>query len=523
MKEPANKTDFIIGHLRKVEELIQSIEDSDHLVQTFSEAFPVLMFWVDSDFTIADYFNLDSSQLYVAPKKFLGKPIHEVIPKETAKQIEKAITEALKTRKTVKIEYTLTVPKGVETFEALFVQYKEKQVFVIIKNITEREKAISDLRMERAVLNRVLEASPVGIIVVDITGKVIYASRISNKIFRIKEDQVLGMSFNDRRSLLKGTDGKLVNDDKRMFTLLKKTRKPAFGIRRQIVKEDGTIIELQMNAVPLLSDKGEFEGIVATVEDITDQVRAEEALKQSEVMFRTLAEESPNMIFINDRGRILYVNHLCESVMGYTKEEFYLKDFDFFCLIAPEDRNKIRDVYARKQKHEVIKTVEYDLVLKDGKRLAAMINSKMIYYGGKEVLLGIVTVIEDRKRAEEAVKEKTEFLEGVLNSASDGIFVLDENSNYVYINDECGRIMGLNPKDWIGKRAGMAVHPDDVERVLSFIMEAIGGERCRFEARLQVASGKYLTLDIKLSPMNWAGKQQVLGVITDITKHKKAG
>lgn len=269
--------------------------------------------------------------------------------------------------------------------------------------------------------------------------------------------------------------------------------------------------------IPLKNDN-----IFLIFKDTTELKLVERGLRESEETFRSLAEQSPNMIFINDWGRITYVNPLTETIMGYTKEEFYSKDFDFYCTIAPEYRDRVKDVYTRKAKGEIIESYEYDLLLKDGSRLAALINTKIIHHGGHPVLLGIITVIEKRKRAEEALKEKTQFLEGVLNSASDGIFVLDENFNYVYINEECGNILGLVPKDWIGKRAGMALHPDDMEKALSFFMMTIGGERSRFDARLQGADGHYRTLDIKLSPMTWAGKRHILGVVTNVTERKKA-
>ena len=69
--------------------------------------------------------------------------------------------------------------------------------------------------------------------------------------------------------------------------------------------------------------------------EIADRMRAEKSLIESEVKFRTVAEQSPNMIFINKNGRIVYVNKLSAEVTGYERDEFYSPDFDFFSLIAP--------------------------------------------------------------------------------------------------------------------------------------------------------------------------------------------
>ena len=60
------------------------------------------------------------------------------------------------------------------------------------------------------------------------------------------------------------------------------------------------------------------------------------ALKESEEKFRNLAEKSPNMIFINQSGKIVYVNEACELSMGYPRDELLADDFNFLTLIAPE-------------------------------------------------------------------------------------------------------------------------------------------------------------------------------------------
>ena len=72
--------------------------------------------------------------------------------------------------------------------------------------------------------------------------------------------------------------------------------------------------------------------IVGTIRDITGQKKAEEALRESEEKFRNLAERSPNMIFINKKGRVVYANWRCEEILGYKREEFYSPGFDFFNL-----------------------------------------------------------------------------------------------------------------------------------------------------------------------------------------------
>jgi PAS domain-containing protein len=81
------------------------------------------------------------------------------------------------------------------------------------------------------------------------------------------------------------------------------------------------------------------EGIVGINIDITDFKCTQESEKQ----FKSFADESPNMIFINKRGKIAYVNNQCIKTMGYSRKELYSPDFDFSILIAPEFQGLVQE------------------------------------------------------------------------------------------------------------------------------------------------------------------------------------
>jgi PAS domain S-box-containing protein len=151
-----------------------------------------------------------------------------------------------------------------------------------------------------------------------------------------------------------------------------------------------------------------------------ERKRAEEALKQSEGKFMTLAEQSPNMIFINNMDRVVYANKKAEEVMGYTREDFYSPDFDFLTLIAPEFVETVKSAFGKHMKREEIEPYEYTLITKDGKRIEAIITARLIDYEGEGAILGIVTDITERKRAEEALKHRIEQLDA-LSRASQAV------------------------------------------------------------------------------------------------------
>lgn len=178
------------------------------------------------------------------------------------------------------------------------------------------------------------------------------------------------------------------------------------------------------------------------VRDITEQERAHKSLQESEEKFRTFAEQSPNMIFINQRNRIRYVNQRCVDIMGYAREEFYSPDFDFWVLIDPESIPVIREKLSQHTNMEEITPYEYRLIAKDGSIIDAINNSRMIDFDGGKALLGIVTNITEIKRTERMLELSEDRYREIFDSTREGIIVTDQNGVIISANPGAAAMLG---------------------------------------------------------------------------------
>ena len=171
--------------------------------------------------------------------------------------------------------------------------------------------------------------------------------------------------------------------------------------------------------------------------------KAEEKLRESEEKFSSLAEQSPNMIFINKRGRVVYANKKCEEAMGYRREEFYSPDFDFLSLIAPEYRHTISASFNSHTSGEEVSPVEYTLLTKEGRRINAILTTKLIRYEGETVILGTVTDITQRKRAERELQESELRYRNIITQADGVAYQLDwVKQTYIFIDEGIERLTG---------------------------------------------------------------------------------
>ncbi|PVX27249.1 MAG: hypothetical protein CW716_03290, partial [Candidatus Bathyarchaeum sp.] len=285
----------------------------------------------------------------------------------------------------------------------------------ILSDVTEQKKAEKALQHSEEKYRNVLEQAPDLILTVDKKGIVTSCNSVLEKNTDFSKSEVVGKHFLETPLLNE------VNPEtaQKVFKSILEGKHPE-RIQIKWLRKDGTphISELRIG---LNKKDGEIAGFTAVARDITEHKKAEEKLRESEEKFRNLAENSPNMIFINKRGRVVYANKRCEEIMGYTKEAFYSPDFDFFTLIAPESLELLKSSYSTHLNGKESPPFEYTLLTKEGKRIEAILASKLINYEGETAILGIITDITKYKQMEKRLKESEEKYRNVVELSPDGM------------------------------------------------------------------------------------------------------
>jgi len=263
-------------------------------------------------------------------------------------------------------------------------EFGESQFHVLAKRIrmnVERYKLKKELKESEIKYRGIAERSIDIIYQLDNDGNIIYISPAVERIGGYKPEEILGTSFKKYIGI-----GLFKAIQARMLTLRGKDIK---GLKVELIKKDGTPFPAEINAAPILSD-GRTIGSQGIIRDITEREQAEQKLRESEEKFRNLAEYSQNMIFINKKGRVVYANKRCEEVMGYTKEEIYSNEFKFLSLVAPEFLDSVKDNYNNHMNNREVNPLHYKLITKNGKKIDAVLVTKLIPFEGESAILGIV-------------------------------------------------------------------------------------------------------------------------------------
>jgi len=200
-----------------------------------------------------------------------------------------------------------------------------------------------------------------------------------------------------------------------------------------------------------------------------------EALRNSEERFRELAETLPEAVFETDlQGILTFANRNAFDCFGYTQQDFAggLKALDF---IATCDIERAQTNIQRIMNGENIGLNEYTVRRKDGSTFPSIINTSVIVRGGKPFgLRGFIIDITERKRAEEALRQRESYLSAIIENQPGLVWLKDTDSRFLAVNQafaiSCGKqkaeeLVGKTDLDIWPKELAEKYRRDDFEIV----------------------------------------------------------
>lgn len=230
----------------------------------------------------------------------------------------------------------------------IYTVYQQLQLQRIRRELTERNQLFEVITENAADM----------IAVIDRAGNQLYNSPAYQK--------VLGYSPQDLKET-SPVEQIHPEDRQRVQEAAEKTRLTGRGERQEyrIRHKDGTWRILESVATAIPNEEGQIERLVIVNRDITERQLAEETKNRSDQLFRSIAENSADLIAVVDQsGHRIYNNPAYERLLGYTPEE--LKGTVSFQQIHPDDRPRVTRAAQQALKTGVGQIVEYRMQRKDG-------------------------------------------------------------------------------------------------------------------------------------------------------------
>jgi len=265
-------------------------------------------------------------------------------------------------------------------------------------------------------------------------------------------------------------------------------------------------------------------GVTIILEDITEERRAEEALRESELLFRSLVENISDLILnVDETFRFTYVSPKSREILGYAPEEMLHKTpCDF---MAPENAERARTQFsALLADPEPRILFEWTMLHRDESDVILDVSGTPVYdvigdFTGYRVVCRDVT---ERARAAKRVAQWKSFLYSVVNNVPGMVFVREvEGNTFVFANRAAEIFLGMTQDEMAGRQAAdifppeMAVFFADGDRELVERAAAL-------EKEIRISGGRTLSMK-KIPIFNSRGVlRYMLGIAEDITDRSAA-
>lgn len=178
-------------------------------------------------------------------------------------------------------------------------------------------------------------------------------------------------------------------------------------------RPDGSSFPVQVDVVSVRNDDGQLSYRVATMQDITERVESQRALRESEERFRSVVESAPDAIFIQTGGFFAYLNHSAISLFG-ASEATEILGRRVVDLIHPDYREQVAErIRQLNEQQQAVPMLEERILRMDGTEVYVEASAVPFVSGGQHGALVFLRNIDRRKKAEQ---ERAELEQQLLQS-----------------------------------------------------------------------------------------------------------
>lgn len=261
-------------------------------------------------------------------------------------------------------------------------------------------------------------------------------------------------------------------------------------------------------------------GWVFTLRDETRQLAAEEALRNSEQLYRTIVENSFDGIYILQGRHYLYVNPAFCSITGYSFAEVTRRTFDYNVFLDDEGRALMEERFAARSENKPIPS-QYCLRIrsKSGKLVDIEVSTILLEAGAEPRVLGIMRDVSARLSVERELRESESMMRSVLSSMTDTIFRFDAEGRFLFYNSPRIELM-MPPSAFMGRRYEEVLPQPIAGLISSALKDVKRGRTVEFEYSLDM-HGSVMWFSARLSPVTLSGAWSgFIALIRDITERK---
>ena len=497
----------------------QAIKDGEEKYHTVVEQASDAIFIVTPQGSLIDVNHSGCDLLGYTKGQFANMNLYDVLYGPGSKETN-GIQKHLPLEHKSSLERTLVHKDGSAVpVEITAKMLSDGRIIAIVRNITERRNAENKIRESIERLQRLSKATHDAIWDWNLITEEVWWNEGFYKLLGYDKEQAVPDLDDWSKKIHPDDRDKVVNR-------LKTVRKNLIHFWEDEFRYEsgggnyGTVLD---RAYVLRDEAGTPIRVIGAIVDITERKKTEQRVADSEQRYRALFEQNLAGIYQTTiGGEIITCNHAFAAMLGYTSPQ-ELQQFnasDLYYTLA--DRQTFITKLRRNKK-----LVNYEGILKskNGRALHVIENISLFTdpATGMEVCEGMMIDITERKKAEAMLKLSEERYRQIVETAQEGIWMMDKDYRTVFANKKMSEIFEYSVEEIVGTQNLDFMEENKKGSAKSIVQNLTSKDAQNFDFYFITKTGKYTWANLSASPIvdDNGHFRGVLAMVTDVTKRKR--
>jgi PAS domain S-box-containing protein len=490
-----------LARIRKAEDEVRASEEKFR--NLFENANDGLVF-ADLSGRIVDINQKATGIAGKTKEEVVGKPLVdlELVSSKGVSFLEEMQRQQTMEKPTKKFEFEIKRENGAKRFvEINFTLIRKGNVptgsLVIVRDTTERKRT-------KKIMNRLgtaVESTVNGIAVADLNGFIQFANPAWAQMHGYAATELIGKHLS-----IFHTEEQMKNVVLPFNEKVIQTGSNQGEVDH--VKKDGTVFPTIMTTSLIRDENGNPSGFVGTAEDITERKTAEKALRESELRYRSLIEQSHQGILVaqGPAPHAVFVNKALADMLGYAAQDFACPE-KVATMVPADDRSLFFKFFrGRLEGKEIPSSYECRAIRKDGSIVWLEVSSGLINYNAQPSVQLVFSDISKRKKLEKEALENRQRFEGLFIGNPEAAAYLGPNFCILRINPRFEKLFGYSLEEIKGKHINdVVVQKNATEEAEALDNKALEGYVYHNTTRLR-KDGSLIPVAVSAAPITFEGK-----------------
>lgn len=407
------------------------------------------------------------------------------------------------------------------------------------RDTTEKQLLIDRLQESEKHFKQAQSLAHIGNWVMDVKTKEISWSDEMYNIYEMKEERLF--DFDTWLTYLEDDKEEIISYYEECLR-----KKKIYDKIHRIHLKNGKIKTVHRKGEFILNENNEPVKMIGITQDITEEYRIQQELRESQTFIRKITDATPSIItsYNVNTGEYVFISEGLEKLLGYDTKDVLQKGVAFFVdIVHPDDVGKVmqkneaalQEANAHPERSDMVMEFTYRMQHKNG------VYRWFHTYGtifdrnssGKvEHVLNISLDVTEQVEATEKIKEQEHFIQQIADASPTILYLYDvEKQSIIYINREIFFVLGYSPDEVLGWESGIIeklYHPEDYHLLPARKESGKNFQQIdsmmQYECRMKNNEGEWrwlLVREIVFKTDEEGNITQILGAALDINRRKE--